>query len=147
MTGKENSQILIGIGQSSIDDDNNDVDEEELENLTHQLQQDLNELDVEKVDLVKKKEENVYLSNTKGGDIISWGSLLVTLAASGGILSSVINVIQSWASNHKDHSITLEIKGDKITVNGISKKDEKILIDSWLNRHIKSGNEGRSNDG
>jgi hypothetical protein len=149
MTGKKDSQILISIGQSSIDDYNNDIDEEELENLTHQLQQELNELDVEKVDLVKKKEEDVSLSNTKAGDAISWGSLLVTLAASGGILSSVINVIQSWASNHKDHSITLEIKGDKITVNGISKKDEKRLIDSWLNRHNgKSDNDvGSTNDG
>jgi len=73
----------------------------------------------------------------------------VTLAASGGILSSIINVIQSWASNHKDHSITLEIKGDKITVNGISKKDEKRLIDSWLNRHNgKSDNDiGSINNG
>ena len=147
MTGKENSQILISIGQSSIDDDNKDIDEEELENLTHQLQQELNELDVEKVDLVRK--EDLSLSNTKAGNAISWGSLLVTLAASGGILSSVINVFQSWTSNHKDHSITLEIKGDKITVNGVSKKDEKRLIDSWLNRHnSEPGNdEGSINNG
>jgi len=70
MTDKENSQILISIGQSSIDDDNNDIYKEELENLTHQLQQELNELDVEKVDLVRKKEEDVFLSNTKAGDAI-----------------------------------------------------------------------------
>ncbi len=149
MIGKENSQILISIGQSSIDDDNDDVDEEELENLTHQLQQELNELNVEKVDLVRKKEDDTSLSNTKSGEVISWGSLLVTLAASGGILSSVINVIQSWISNHKDHSITLEIKGDKITVNGISKKDETKLIDRWLNRHNSKldNEEGGMNNG
>jgi hypothetical protein len=67
---------------------------------------------------------------------LTWGSLLVTLAASGGILSNVINSVQSWLTRHGDRTIRLKIDDDEIEVKGrISNEEEHRLIDNWINRH------------
>jgi hypothetical protein len=57
------------------------------------------------------------------------------LAASGGALTTIINLIQSKLT--KDRSVTLEIDGDKLEVTGISSEDQKRLIDDWLKRRQK----------
>lgn len=58
-----------------------EVDAKELEEVTRQLRNELLELDVEAVDLALAGE---VPERAKAGDPIAWGTLLVTLAASGG---------------------------------------------------------------
>jgi|ERR1051325_94465 hypothetical protein len=131
MTDKEDQQIVINIDPTPDDHTNN----EELEQLTHQLHEDLSELDVEKVDLIRKADAP---AGTKAGDIITWGSLLVTLAT--GLLPSVINNLQSWLGRHEGHSITVEVGGDKLTISGeTSDEERKRLIDAWLLRQTNKG--------
>jgi len=79
-------------------DADTDTDLKELEELTQQLHQELIELDVEAVDFVSAGETP---SKAKAGDPIAWGTLLLTLAASGGVFTTLINVLQSWLSRHK----------------------------------------------
>lgn len=128
MTDKEKNQLVINIDSKTNDDD------EQLEQLTLQLKEELRELDVDKVDFVGKG--NVP-AGAKGEDITAWGSLFVTLAASGGILPNVISTIQSWLTRHENRSIRLKIDGDELEVKGLSDKGEHRLIDDWINRYTE----------
>jgi hypothetical protein len=109
-----------------------DTDTEELAELTRQLRGALLELDVEAVYLVRAGEAP---ERAKAGDPITWGALLVALTASGGVLITLINTLQSWLTRHERRSVTLEIDGDKLEVTGISSEEQQRLINSWLSRH------------
>ena len=129
MINKEKNRLIININHSPDDDD------EQLEQLTLQLKEDLRELDVDKVHFIRKGDAP---TGTKGDDVTRWGSLFVTLAASGGILPSVINTIQSWLTHHEGRSIRMKIDDDELEVKGmISDEEEHRLIDDWINRHVK----------
>ena len=109
-----------------------ELDEEELEELTRQLREELLELDVETVDFVKAGELPV---GAKAGDPVTWGQLLIALMASGGAITTLITCIQSWLARSDRRSVTLEIDGDKLEVTGISSKEQQELVDRWINRH------------
>lgn len=70
-----------------------------------------------------------------GGDIPAWGSLLVTLASSSGVLPAIIGNVKSWLKPDENRTVTLEIDGDKLQVTGISSEQQRELIDAWLSRH------------
>jgi len=125
MTASENP-IRLTVRLSGADD----ADTEEL---NQQLQQDLRELDDADFELAHF---GATPEGTKSGlASIDWTTLFVTLAASGGALTTIINLIQSKLT--KDRSVTLEIDGDKLEVTGISSEDQKRLIDDWLKRRQK----------
>lgn len=109
-----------------------ETDTEELAELTQKLWEELAELDVETVDFVETGEVPI---KAKSGDSFTWGALLLTLAASGGVLTTIINVLQAWLARHDEHSLTLEIEGDKLHVTGISSEEQQRLINAWLTRH------------
>jgi hypothetical protein len=109
-----------------------ETDSEELEKLTRQLQEELLELDVQAVDWMTGRP---LPAKAKAGDPISWGMLLLTLAASGGVFTALISVLQAWLTRHERRSVTLEIEGDKLQVTGITSTKQQQLIDAWLNRH------------
>jgi hypothetical protein len=109
-----------------------DTDTEELAELTQQLRGELLELNVEAVDLARAGEAP---ERAKAGDPVTWGALLVALTASGGVLITLINTLQSWLTRHERRSVTLEIDGDKLEVTGISSEEQQRLINTWLSRH------------
>lgn len=109
------------------------ADAEELEELTRRLREELMELDVEAVDLVRVGETP---KRAKAGDPVAWGTLLVTLAASGGVLTTLINTLHAWLTRHERRSVTLEIDGDRLEVTGISSEEQQRLINAWVSRHI-----------
>lgn len=118
-------QLLLSLDASP------EIDDEELEELTRKLRKELLELDIEAADLVSAGEAP---SGARAVEPVTLGTLLLTLAASGGVLTTVVNVLQDWLSHHDKHSVTLEIGGDKIQVTGISSEEQKQLIDAWLTR-------------
>lgn len=109
-----------------------EADDEDLAYRTHQLRRELLELDVESVDLVRADEAP---PGAKVVEPFSWGTLIITLAASGGVLVPTINTIQAWLLRDEQRSVTLEIDGDKLEIKGISSKEQQRLINEWLNRH------------
>lgn len=111
-----------------------DADDEEVEHVTQRLRKEILDLDVEDVNLVKTGE---LPKGARSGEVVTLGSLLVTFAASGGVLSSLINTVQSWLRRNEGHNITLEIDGDKLEVTGISSQTQQQLIDQWL-KHQKA---------
>jgi|RhiMetdeSRZDD1v2_1073273.scaffolds.fasta_scaffold92745_5 hypothetical protein len=75
--------------------------------------------------------------NTKGaGSMLDWNAIIITLAASGGVLASLINILNTKSG--KEKSITLEINGDKLTLTGVTAEQQKILIEEWIKRHHKT---------
>jgi hypothetical protein len=131
------NRILINIESASKEE--NDDDPEELERITNNLRDDLTEVDViEKADSVRKDERSPKGSKA-GGDIVTLGSLLVTLGASAGIsiIPNLVNTLQSWLTRHERRKISLEIGGDKLEVTGASDKEQERLLDVWISRHME----------
>jgi hypothetical protein len=131
-------RILINIESAGKEEEHEDSGE--LERITRNLRHELNELDaVEKVDLVRKEGEGVPKGSKVGGEIVTLGSLLVTLGASAGsiIIPNLTNALQSWLTRNERRKITLDIGGDKLEVTGVSSKDKERLIDVWISRHMK----------
>jgi hypothetical protein len=124
----QNTQLVLGI------DVGQDADEEELADLTRQLREEVLELDVDAVDLVRSGETP---ERAKSGDPVAWGNLMVTLVTSGAALVTLISTLQAWLKPHqrRNCSVSLEIDGDKLEVTGISSEEQQYLIDSWLRRH------------
>jgi len=116
-----------------------DTDAEDLERLTRQLRDELSELDVQ-ADLVDVQADLVTggsaPANTKAGDVIEWGTLLLTLAASGGVITALINAIQAWLTNrNQPATITIEIGGDKLQITGNPSPEQQQLVKAFLQRH------------
>ena len=66
---------------------------------------------------------------------VDWQTLIVTLAASGGVLTSLIGTIQSWLTRQEKASVTLEMGGDKLVITGASSEVQRSLVDDWVRRH------------
>jgi hypothetical protein len=123
---KDTTDLIIHINSASDD-------EEELERATHQLRKELLDLNLESVDLVKKGKPPK--DSKAGEEVVSWGSLLVSLAASGGTLSGLIGTVQSWLSRKENQKAMIQIDGDKLEMTGISNEQQDKLIDAFINRH------------
>lgn len=132
-TEKEN-RLSISIRSEHFEKENDDSDPEELERITHNLCEDLNSLDmVEKVDLVS--EGKAPEGSKSGEDIISWGSLVVTLVSGTGVLPTLVGTLQSWLTRHERQKIIIQIGSDKLEISGASDIDRQKIIDSWISRH------------
>jgi len=66
------------------------------------------------------------------GDPFTLGTLLLTLLASGGVVTTLINTIQSWISRHNQRSITLEINGKKLEIKGPLSKEERQWVENMI---------------
>ena len=108
-----------------------DDDNEELEQIVSQLRDELLELDVETVDTARGEKPP---EGAKVIDAIDWNTLIVTLAASGGVLTVLIGTVQSWLTRHERSSVTLEIDGHKLNLKGIPPDERQRTIDAWISR-------------
>ncbi|MDG4597341.1 MAG: hypothetical protein P9F75_16920 [Candidatus Contendobacter sp.] len=109
-----------------------DTDAEDMERLTRQLRNELSELDVQ-ADFVTG---GPAPANTKAGGVIEWNTLLLTLAASGGVITTLINTIQAWLSNrNQPATVTVEIGGEKLQITGNPSPEQQRLIEAFFQRH------------
>lgn len=107
---------------------------DEQEESILQLREELLELDIEQVDFVSAEEAPPL---SKGDPAFTWGTLLLTLAASGGVLTTLINLLNMWLTRHDRRRIVLEMNGDKLEITGVSSDEQQRLIDIWLIRNGK----------
>jgi hypothetical protein len=49
--------------------------------------------------------------------------------------SGVVDIVKSWLGQSADRSAHLEIDGDIIDVNKVTRSEQEKLIDQWLARH------------
>ena len=124
MTGRS-TRLLLSIATDPK------TDKQEMEELGRHLRKELLELEVGSVDQVRA--ENA--PNGAKGDAVTLGTLLVTLAASGGVLTTLINTVQSWLTRQERHSVTLEVGGDKLVLTSVSSEQQQQLIDDFVSHH------------
>jgi hypothetical protein len=109
-----------------------DADSEEAERFGRQLRAELAQLDVEDVSPMVSAD---VAQGAKGAGV-DWGSLLVTLNAAGGVVTSVIAVVQDWLARHAAaQSIKMTIDDDTIELGRASVQERKELISTWVRRH------------
>ena len=114
--------------------DDPDADEQELAELAGQLRRELLDLDVEAVDPAGTGRAP---PGTKGFEVLAVGGLIVRIASSMGVLTSVVRTVQSWLSGQRGRRVRIEMDGDSIEVTGISSHDQRRLIDAWIARHAE----------
>lgn len=85
------------------------VDNEELDLLTRQLRDEIDELDVEAVNLARGGE----LPPGAKGDPITIGGIVVALA-SAGVFTGLVELLKSWALRREGRSVSLKARiGDR----------------------------------
>ena len=109
-----------------------DADAEELAELARQLRQELLLLDIEAVEPAR---EGQVPEGAKAVEAIAAGGLIVSLVKSAGLLSAVVNTVQSWLTRLGSRSVKLELDGDVLEVTGISPQQQRDLIRTWVERH------------
>jgi hypothetical protein len=111
-------------------------DQEEIESRTEQLREELIEADIE---TLTKVPGPVAPPGAKAADPMTIGALLVTLAASRGVLVALLQTLQAWIKRHDNDSITIEGKGGmKVKINGRMSAAKNDLIEAWIDRQLKS---------
>lgn len=111
-----------------------EADDEELVEATRRLQDELLNLDIERLDLGRSEPAP---DGTKAVDAVTAGQLVATLAASGGALATLIGVIQAWLTRTRTvRTVAVEIDGDRLEVVGASSKDQERLIEAWISRRL-----------
>jgi hypothetical protein len=110
-----------------------DVDLDEVDRLVRQLCAELKDLDVESVAPVAS--EDVPLG-AKGVDPFSLGALLVTLSATGGVVTVLIETARDWLVRHAAaRRISVTIDGDTLVLEEGSEQERSALIDAYMRRH------------
>jgi hypothetical protein len=105
---------------------------EDMEELAQRLRDELVELDVEAIEPSSKEAPE----GSKVGVAIDWTTLLVTLAASGGVLTTLIAAIQAWVLRNQNTNVVAKIGDDELTIPpGPYSKEQKQAIEQWLSRH------------
>ena len=109
-----------------------DADADRVDQLTRQLMRELRQLDVEAVDLARAGPPP---PGARAVDVAAIGTLVVTLLQSTGVLGTIVGTVQAWLSATGRRSVRLELDGDVLEVTGLSSKDQRRLIERWLDRH------------
>ncbi|MGB7795734.1 MAG: hypothetical protein WBL53_05670 [Pseudonocardiaceae bacterium] len=110
-----------------------DVDPDAIDRSLRQLRAELKDLDVESV--APLTSENAPLG-AKGIDPSSVGDLLITLPATGGVFTALIETAREWLARHATaRSITVTIDGDTLVLEKSSAQERTALVDAYLRRH------------
>jgi hypothetical protein len=104
-----------------------DSDAQERADLAWRLEEDLRPLPVE--DVSRRKLEP---PGGAKGSAFEWAELIVTLAGS---LPPMVSCVRGWLGRHPAASITLEINGDRLTLQEPSSAERRQLIEAWMKRH------------
>ena len=119
--------VRVGAGEQA--------DDAELAELAMGLRQELLALDVARVDLASA---GPAPAGTRGGDALAVGALIVSLAASSGLLGAMVDAVASWVARPGQRSARLELDGDVLEVTGVSTREQHRLIQTWIDRHTRS---------
>ncbi len=115
----------------SIETDS-EADAEELAKLAVDLREQLLELDIESADPATGGQAP---PGTRAGEVFAAGAVTVMLALSKKLLTALTETVQSWVSLSGGRSVKLELDGDVLEVTGITRGDQRELIQVWIDRH------------
>jgi hypothetical protein len=113
-----------------------DLDSEELAELTQRLRGELVGFDVEDVRLAAGEEAP---AGAKGLELLGVGGLIVDFMLSADVLKSIVGGVSAWVGRQRARSVKLTLAGDTLEVTGISSADQTRLIEQWVARHASAG--------
>ncbi|GAB3131027.1 hypothetical protein [Microbispora hainanensis] len=123
--GSVSIRIEIGLGPWGLP--------EEVAQAAILLRRDLLQLDIISVDAVPSAPPE----GAKGVDVGAIGVMLVSLIEPAGV-TGVIDMIRAWAGRGQGRSVKVQLGKDVLEVTGVSREDQRRLIDHWIERHAKS---------
>lgn len=110
-----------------------DAEPDERDRLARQLRAELRDLDLDTITDASWREAP---PGAKGAELTDWGVWLVTLGASGGVLTSLISVAKDWLDRHgKGNRIKITIDGDTIELDEASAAEQAALLTAFVQRH------------
>lgn len=109
-----------------------DADAQDLAELVDRLRAEVLELDF---DIVPDPAGEPMPGRVKAADPAGVDSLLIALAASGGVLTSLIGLLQAWLLRGSARTLVVEIDGDRLELSGATSAERRRLTDAWLSRH------------
>jgi hypothetical protein len=122
----ESTQLLLTIATAT------DADQQELAELSQQLRAAVLESDAEAVEPTRG---DAAPAGAKG-DPITLAVLAVTIAPAA--VKGLVRIIERWVFRHERASVTVEIKGAKLTLNGDPSDKQREIIDAfWPARSIE----------
>lgn len=104
-----------------------DSDRHQVAELTWDLKEELEQSRAEAIEHA----EGVAPEGAKG-DALEWAQLVVML--SGG-LPGLIALIRGWAARNDDVAVSVEIDGDRITLDAATRAERRALVDAFVTRH------------
>jgi len=104
-----------------------DSDDEERAELASRLREEMLEQGVDEV-----AHPEADAPDGAKGAALEWAELVVGLAGS---LGPLLAALRGWIGRNPDAAITLEIDGDKITLDKASPTDRQRLVEAFLARH------------
>ena len=109
------------------------ADPEELADLTAHLRHELLDLDVE---AVESPRVGLPPPGSRGVDLVALGTLIVTVGKPQ-LLVAVVAAVRSWLAGSQQRSVKVILDGDTLELSGLSSKEQRRVVDQWLERHTK----------
>lgn len=104
-----------------------DSDEEERADLASRLEEEIRAHGIDEV-----SHPHSPAPPGSKGSALDWAQLVVTLA---GTAPPLVMAIQGWLGRHPEAAVTLEIDGDRLTLEEASPADRQRLLEVFLSRH------------
>jgi hypothetical protein len=114
------------------------ADTDEIAELVERLRAEVAELDV---DVFPVPAGELPPPGAKAVDPTSASSLLVMLATSGGVLTSLVGLLQAWLLRNRARGLVVEIAGDRLEITDATPDERARLIAAWLSRHETAADE------
>lgn len=105
------------------------ADEEEIERLGRELRSTVLESDVASAEFPRRPGST---DDAKPGDVVSWTEVLVTLGASGGVVTSLIALLQSFAGRNRGASVHVKYGDRELSITGASDEEKDELIREFV---------------
>jgi hypothetical protein len=113
-----------------------DFSDDELARATDRLRSEILQTDVRTVEGGLASEAP---PGARAVDPVTLGTLIVTFAASGGVFTSLIGIVQTWLSRNDKQSVTLKAPdGSEVTITGKPSAEELQLIDALQKKILTS---------
>ena len=105
---------------------------EELDQLSHSLQDELDQLD----SIAVRHDAASAPPDSKGPAGVDVGTLVVTLSNSA-VLIALAEVLKSWINRSKGRDITIQFGSemDTIKITSASRQDIEVLLQSWSGKY------------
>ena len=109
-----------------------DEDDEKLSEALQRLRAEILEADVASADYLKSGPPP---EGSRAADAVTVGTIIVALSASGGVITTLVGVLQTYLSRNDKRSITLKNEGGReITINGHKPEDEQRILHEWISK-------------